>query len=107
MPKSVSVLIEKPNSFMNANVPMSETGIVIAGISVLRQFCRNRNSTRTTRHDRLAERLQHFDDRLADDADVVERDLRLEARREVRLEALDLGLDAVGTCRARWPSAGA
>ncbi len=37
-PKSVSVLIEKPNSFTNAKVPMSDTGIVIAGISVVRQF---------------------------------------------------------------------
>ena len=48
MPNSVSVLIEKPNSLTNANVPMSDTGIVIAGISVVRQFCRNRNMTRTT-----------------------------------------------------------
>ena len=28
---------------------MSDTGIVIAGISVVRQFCRNRNMTSTTR----------------------------------------------------------
>ena len=49
MPKSVSVLIEKSNSLMNANVPISETGIVIAGMIVLRQFCRNRNITRMTR----------------------------------------------------------
>ena len=48
MPKSVSVLIEKPNSLTNANVPTSDTGIVIAGMSVLRQFCRNRNITRMT-----------------------------------------------------------
>ena len=48
IPKSVSVLIEKPNSLMNANVPTSETGIVTVGMSVLRQFCRNRNITRTT-----------------------------------------------------------
>ncbi len=27
---------------------MSDTGIVMAGISVLRQFCRNRNITRMT-----------------------------------------------------------
>ena len=27
---------------------MSDTGIVIAGMSVLRQFCRNRNITRMT-----------------------------------------------------------
>src|SRR6187551_130119 len=48
MPNRVSVLIEKPNSLTNANVPMSETGIVMAGISVVRQFCRNRNITRMT-----------------------------------------------------------
>ena len=49
MPKSVSVLIEKPISFTNANAPTSETGIVIAGISVLRQFCRKTKMTSTTR----------------------------------------------------------
>ena len=49
MPNSVSVLIEKPNSLRNANVPISETGMVIAGMIVLRQFCRNRNITRMTR----------------------------------------------------------
>src|SRR5438046_3835703 len=48
-PNSVSVLIEKPNSLTNANVPTSDTGIVIAGISVVRQFWRNRNMTSTTR----------------------------------------------------------
>ena len=48
MPNSVSVLIEKPNSLTNANVPISDTGIVIAGISVVRQFWRNRNMTSTT-----------------------------------------------------------
>ena len=49
MPKSVSTLIEKSNSLMNANVPISDTGMVIAGMIVLRQFCRNRNITRMTR----------------------------------------------------------
>ena len=48
MPNSVSVLIENPNSFTKAKVPISETGMVIAGMSVVRQFCRNRNMTRTT-----------------------------------------------------------
>ena len=47
-PKSVSVLIEKPSTFINANVPISETGIVIAGISVVRQSCKNRKITITT-----------------------------------------------------------
>ena len=48
IPNSVSVLIEKLNSLTKAKVPISETGIVIAGISVLRQFWRNRNITRIT-----------------------------------------------------------
>ena len=48
MPKSVRVLIEKPNSLTNVNVPMSDTGIVIAGIKVVFQFWRNRNMTRMT-----------------------------------------------------------
>ena len=41
-PKSVSVLIENPSAFNIANVPMSETGIVIAGINVVRQSCKKR-----------------------------------------------------------------
>ena len=49
MPNSVSVLIEKPITLTNANAPISETGIVIAGISVLRQVCRKTKMTRTTR----------------------------------------------------------
>ena len=47
-PKSVSVLIENPSTFMRKNVPSSETGIVSAGISVVRQSCKNRKITRTT-----------------------------------------------------------
>ena len=49
IPNSVSVLIEKPNSLTKAKVPTSDTGMVMVGMSVLRQFCRNRNITRTTR----------------------------------------------------------
>src|SRR5216684_6067104 len=40
MPNSVRVLTEKPKSLTKMNVPMSETGMVIAGINVLRQSCR-------------------------------------------------------------------
>ncbi len=47
-PNSVSVLIEKPSAFMSANVPISETGIVMAGISVVRHDCRNKNTTAMT-----------------------------------------------------------
>ena len=49
IPKSVRVLMEKPISFTNANAPMSETGIVIAGMMVLRQVWRKTKITRTTR----------------------------------------------------------
>jgi hypothetical protein len=48
-PKSVSVLIEKPKSFTNANVPIKETGIVIDGMSVLVPVWRKMKMTATTR----------------------------------------------------------
>ena len=38
MPNSVSVLIENPNALTKAKVPTSDTGIVIVGMIVLRQF---------------------------------------------------------------------
>ena len=38
MAKSVSVLIEKPSRWTNANAPISDTGIVSVGISVARQL---------------------------------------------------------------------
>ena len=47
-PNSDSVLIEKPSSGNTANVPMSDTGTASIGISVARQFCRNRNTTMMT-----------------------------------------------------------
>ena len=40
MPNSVSVLIEKPSNLTKTNVPTSETGMVIAGMNVLRQSCK-------------------------------------------------------------------
>ena len=46
--KSDSVLIEKPSSGKNANVPIRDTGTAISGISVARQFWRNRNTTTIT-----------------------------------------------------------
>src|SRR5215471_5616362 len=42
IPNKVSVLIEKPNSFTKMNVPIRDTGIVIAGMNVLRQSCKNK-----------------------------------------------------------------
>ena len=44
----VSVLIEYPNAASTPNVPISTTGTAMVGISVARQFCRNRYITTTT-----------------------------------------------------------
>ena len=48
-PSSDSTLIEKPISGKNMNAPISETGTVISGISVARQFCRKTKTTMMTR----------------------------------------------------------
>src|ERR1700677_1144660 len=45
IPNSVSELMEKPKTLMNAKVPISETGIVTAGMMVARQSSRKRKMT--------------------------------------------------------------
>src|SRR5712672_2874657 len=47
-PNSLNVLIENPNALMKINVPTSDTGMVIAGMNVLRQSCRNKKMTMIT-----------------------------------------------------------
>jgi hypothetical protein len=48
-PNKVERLIVKPSAAIPANVPMMVTGMVVAGTSVARQFCRNTRMTRSTR----------------------------------------------------------
>src|SRR5882724_12056578 len=48
IPKSVSELMEKPKSLMKANVPISDTGIVTAGITVARQSSKKKKITMMT-----------------------------------------------------------
>ena len=48
-PNMVKVLMVKPNGIKKQNVPNIDTGIAKTGISVERQFCRNRNTTMATR----------------------------------------------------------
>src|SRR5271170_4211257 len=48
MPKSVSELMEKSKILMKAKVPIRETGIVTAGMTVARQSSRNRKITTMT-----------------------------------------------------------
>ncbi len=52
--------------------------------------------------DGFAEGFQHLDDRFADDADVVEGQAPLEARREARLEPRRSSPSRPGRRRARW-----
>ena len=47
-PNIVNVLIENPRTCMIANVPTSDTGIVMTGTSVVRGSCKKTNTTRTT-----------------------------------------------------------
>src|SRR6476660_1919894 len=48
MPNRVSELTEKSNILINANVPISDTGMVTAGMIVARQSSRNRKITMIT-----------------------------------------------------------
>src|SRR5215212_9082220 len=48
IPNSDRLFSENPNAFMNANVPMSDTGIAISGTTDARQLCRNTSTTITT-----------------------------------------------------------
>jgi hypothetical protein len=47
-PKSERVLTEKPRAGNTMNVPTSDTGTAIRGMSVARQVCRNRKTTSAT-----------------------------------------------------------
>ena len=48
MPKSDSTLIEKPNIHRPRHAPANAIGTTIVGITVERQFCRNKNITTNT-----------------------------------------------------------
>jgi hypothetical protein len=48
IPKSDKLFSENPNSFMNANVPISETGMASSGTSDARQLWRKTSTTMTT-----------------------------------------------------------
>jgi hypothetical protein len=100
MPKSVSELMEKPKSLMKAKVPISETGMVTAGMMVARQSSRKRKMTAMTMKI-AAQRDQHFADGVADHGCRVEGDGVFQARAESSLTALQRGLGlALSTSRA-------
>ena len=47
-PNRVSMLSEKPNACITAQVPISDTGMATTGMSVARQVLRNSSTTSTT-----------------------------------------------------------
>ena len=47
-PNSVSALIEKPNTYITANVPITEIGTATSGMIEARQVCRKMMTTSTT-----------------------------------------------------------
>ena len=49
MPSMLTVFSEKPIAYMTASVPISETGMAMPVISVVRHDCRKRNTTAKTR----------------------------------------------------------
>ena len=70
MPKRVSELMEKPNNLMKAKVPISETGIVTAGMMVARQSSRKRKMTVMTM--KMARPRVHSTSRMESPTTVVE-----------------------------------
>ena len=48
MPSRLSMLSEKPSASITASVATSDTGIAMVGMMVVRQLCRNTNTTATT-----------------------------------------------------------
>ncbi|MCY1533862.1 hypothetical protein D9M68_692110 [compost metagenome] len=47
-PNIVKTFTEKPNTVKNINVPIMDTGMANTGMSVARQLCRKRNTTKVT-----------------------------------------------------------
>src|SRR5882724_8411868 len=47
-PNNERVLIENPSKGKTAYVPINDTGTAMSGMSVARQFCKNRNTTKVT-----------------------------------------------------------
>ena len=49
MPSRLSMFSEKPSISMTTSVAISDTGMAMVGMIVVRQFCRKMNTTATTR----------------------------------------------------------
>ena len=96
-PNSDSMLSEKPNAAIAANVPMSEIGIASSGMKLARQVCRNTSTTITTRTTASYKRVDHRVDRFLDEDRRVVDDAVFEPLGKVRRELLHHLLHAFGS----------
>ncbi len=83
MPNRVSVLMENPSSLTNAKVPINETGIVTAGMIVLRQSSRNTKITRMTSTDSFDQGHENVADRFTHSVGGIESDFVFHPWRKV------------------------
>ena len=93
MPNRVSVLTENPSSLTKAKVPISETGMVTAGMMVLRQSCEKNKDDEDDQDNGLDQRGEHVPDRFAYRLGGVERILILHAGREMLGKTVQFGQD--------------
>ena len=92
-PNSEIRLIVRPNAASSAKVPISETGMVMVGISVPRQSCRKMKMVRKTRMPASIRVVDDAVDGVVDEDRGVEQDRVVESLGERALELLHLRLD--------------
>ncbi len=92
--------MEKPKSLINAKVPISETGMVTAGMMVARQSSRNSEDDQDHDDDGFSQRDHHFANRVADNGGRVEGDSVFKTGRKALGKLLQcslrLGIDVEG-----------
>ena len=82
-PSSVSMLSEKPKTSITPKVPISEMGTATIGMSVARQLCSERKTTRITSSSASNKRPVDVVDRLGNIGGHVERNLVADSLREI------------------------
>ena len=104
---SVMLLIEKPNAYIAAQVPISETGTASAGMRVAETLRRNRKITIIDQAIAISQRDLHVVDRVADRDRAVVQDVHLDRRRHLRAVTPAAGLAPGRPPRPCWRRAGA
>ena len=101
-PNSVRLFRLKPTAAMTAKVPTMATGTATSGMMRRPPVLQEQQHHDGDQDDRVAQRLEHLADRLADERRGVVADLVVDALGEVAAQLLHLGLDAVGRRPGRW-----